>query len=301
MPASRTWHVVPSLVLALGAAFVLPSIEPLHAHAPLVLLLTALAIAILASIARAWADVVLAAFAALSVAVAWIAFGDVPPARLAIRATATLAFLYLSATLLLGPWARFRHGFARLLVHRRHVGVAAYLLGAAHAALTLQVVFGGNVAVFTTSSFLFFGFTLSLTLLALAVTSWNLFQHRGSSRWWGVAHAAVIALWSVAATQLFRNAGDTLTVGHAVAIGAMGVYGVLIAPWALPALTRSRVSGWTQMHRLVWIAYLAIILHGGSKLAGLPLWVQLFAWGIVALVLGSHAAGWIRAWTKHRP
>src|SRR5436305_3344713 len=54
---------------------------------------------------------------------------------LLLRALGTCAFLLLHVVLCIGPLARLDRRFLPLLYNRRHLGVATFLVGLAHAAL----------------------------------------------------------------------------------------------------------------------------------------------------------------------
>lgn len=67
-------------------------------------------------------------------------------AMLLIRGLGTLGLLMLHVVLWIGPLARLDRRFAPLLYNRRHLGVATFLVGLSHAAITIVQYHGfGNV------------------------------------------------------------------------------------------------------------------------------------------------------------
>jgi nitrite reductase/ring-hydroxylating ferredoxin subunit/DMSO/TMAO reductase YedYZ heme-binding membrane subunit len=67
---------------------------------------------------------------------AWPGSSGISDEVLLIRALGTCAFLLLHVVLCIGPLARFDKRFVPLLYNRRHLGVATFLVGLAHGALS---------------------------------------------------------------------------------------------------------------------------------------------------------------------
>ena len=82
----------------------------------------------------------------LFIGVGWIARPQITIETLLIRGFGTAALLSLHVVLSIGPLCRLDSRFLPLLYNRRHLGVATFSLGAAHAAVALgQFHFLGNL------------------------------------------------------------------------------------------------------------------------------------------------------------
>jgi len=119
-----------------------------------------------------------------------------------VRATAFLAFLFLSATISLGPLARLWRPATRFIYNRRHLGVTTGALALFHGAVVMH--YGNSwkpanlLEVLPGQTFLRIPFTLfgvgALTILTvMALTSWDYFLHAWTPRGWKRLHMAVYA------------------------------------------------------------------------------------------------------------
>lgn len=173
-----------------------------------------------------------------------LAPGDsVHPVQSAIRATGAGAFLFLTATLAIGPLARLHRMAAPLLYNRRHLGVATCLIALVHACLVLVWYFGFsrlNPALallinrplslrVNNLPFELAGLAALVILVFMAATSHDYWQKVLSPLRWKRLHMAVYAAYG-------------LVVVH-VAFGAMMVQGagplartILVSAAALTAL-----------------------------------------------------------------
>ena len=119
-----------------------------------------------------------------------------------VQATAFLTFLFLSATISLGPLARLWRPATRFIYNRRHLGVTTWALAVFHAAVVMH--YGNSwkpanvIKVLPGQTFLRIPFTLfgagALTILTvMALTSWDYFLHAWTPRGWKRLHMAVYA------------------------------------------------------------------------------------------------------------
>jgi sulfoxide reductase heme-binding subunit YedZ len=119
-----------------------------------------------------------------------------------VQATALLTFLFLSASISLGPLARLWRPATHFIYNRRHLGVTTWGLAVLHAAVVMH--YGNNwkvanlLEVEPGQRFLHVPFTLfgvgALTILTvMALTSWDYFLHVWTPRRWKLLHMAVYA------------------------------------------------------------------------------------------------------------
>ena len=117
-----------------------------------------------------------------------------------VKATALLAFLFLSATLSLGPLARLWRPATRFIYTRRHLGVTTWALAVFHAAVVMHYGNSWNPAnllkvmpgqVFLRIPFTLFGVAALTILTVMALTSWDYFLHAWTPRGWKRLHMAV--------------------------------------------------------------------------------------------------------------
>ncbi len=116
------------------------------------------------------------------------------------QGSAALAFLFLSATLSLGPLARLWRPATHFIFNRRHLGVTTWALGVFHATLVMH--YGAkwkpsNLLVtlpeerFLGLPFPLFGAAALLILTAMAATSWDYFLHAWGAPVWKRLHMLV--------------------------------------------------------------------------------------------------------------
>lgn len=136
---------------------------------------------------------------------------------LLIRGLSTCAFIMLHVVLAIGPLARFDARFLPLVYNRRHLGVATFLVGLAHAVVAVGYYHGFGslnalVSLLTLPDrmpFEWFGLGALMILFVMAATSHDFWQKTlGGSAWkWLhlsvypayallVAHVLFGALWS---------------------------------------------------------------------------------------------------------
>lgn len=135
-----------------------------------------------------------------------------------VQATAFLTFLFLSATISLGPLARLWRPATRFIYNRRHLGVATWALAVFHAAVVMH--YGNSwkpanlLEVLPGQTFLRIPFTLfgvgALTVLtAMALTSWDYFLHVWTPPRWKRLHMAVYGAYGLVVVHFTtRFVGD---------------------------------------------------------------------------------------------
>jgi len=135
-----------------------------------------------------------------------------------VQATALLTFLFLSATISLGPLARLWPPATRFIYNRRHLGVTTWALAVFHAGVVMH--YGNSwkpanlLDVLAGQTFLRVPFTLfgvgALTILTvMALTSWDHFLHAWTARGWKRLHMAVYGCYALVVVHFTaRFAGD---------------------------------------------------------------------------------------------
>jgi DMSO/TMAO reductase YedYZ heme-binding membrane subunit len=171
-----------------------------------------------------------------------------------IRALGTCALLMLHVALCIGPLARFDHRFLPVLYNRRHLGVATFLVGLAHALLALGYYHGfgvmnpflsllaSNTNYLSLAAFPFeiLGLIALVIMFLMAATSHDFWLKNLSSAVWKSLHmliylAYVLLIWHVAL-------GALQTEASIVYILALGV-GVLMVT------TLHLVASWKEQKR----------------------------------------------------
>jgi len=117
-----------------------------------------------------------------------------------VKATALLAFLFLSVAISLGPLARLWRPATHFIYNRRHLGVTTWALAVFHAAVVMHYGNEWNPAnllevmpgqVFLRIPFTLFGVAALTILTVMALTSWDYFLHAWTPRGWKRLHMAV--------------------------------------------------------------------------------------------------------------
>jgi sulfoxide reductase heme-binding subunit YedZ len=133
------------------------------------------------------------------------------PAVVVLRSLGLASFALLHVVLCIGPLARLSDRFAPLLYNRRHLGVATFLLGLAHAVLVFAY-YGGFGATDPFTAVLFahrsfgsvaefpyelLGFAALLILFVMAATSHDFWLAQLSPRAWKAIHMGVYAAYAL--------------------------------------------------------------------------------------------------------
>jgi DMSO/TMAO reductase YedYZ heme-binding membrane subunit/nitrite reductase/ring-hydroxylating ferredoxin subunit len=162
------------------------------------------------------------------------------------QASATLAFLFLSATLSLGPLARLWRPATRFIFNRRHLGVTTWALGTFHATLVMH--FGNhwkpsNLLIappeerFVGIPFPLFGVAALAILSAMAVTSRDRFLHAwGPARWKRLHMLGYVAYGLLVIHALTRLASDPGPISWKLAIPFFAVVATVAALHVAAAL-----------------------------------------------------------------
>lgn len=141
---------------------------------------------------------------------AWRGHHAISDEVLLLRGLGTCAFLMLNVALCMGPLARLDRRFLPLLYNRRHLGVATFLVGLLHGALSLGFYHGfgqvnplvslvtSNVQYRSVSAFPFemLGVMALLILLVMAATSHDVWLKKLTPRVWKGIHMMVYAAWA---------------------------------------------------------------------------------------------------------
>jgi nitrite reductase/ring-hydroxylating ferredoxin subunit/DMSO/TMAO reductase YedYZ heme-binding membrane subunit len=173
---------------------------------------------------------------------------------LLVRALGTCAFLLLHVVLCIGPLARLDRRFLPLLYNRRHLGVATFLVGLAHALLATGFYHGfGNVhplvsLLATNTNYLslaafpfeMLGIVALIILFVMAATSHDFWEKNLSPSVWKALHMLVYPAYA-------------LLVMH-VALGALQaeanpLYLVILAAGITLVVGLHLATGWREQRR----------------------------------------------------
>lgn len=259
---------------------------------------------LVSAIARKWFDAGFAALLGVVFAAVRFAFPGIDQPTLALRTFSTSAYVLLHFVLLIGPWSRFSTWVQqRFLRHRRHLGVATYMLAAGHFALVFATYYGRSFEAVFAAGFTYFGFVAYLILLPMALTSWNWFMQL-KVRWvWHAIHLGLLGLYLGISSWYVALAGRhslAITPWQWMLMGLFVLLWIAVAPWGF-ARQLPRLWGWKHLHMLVYVAYAATVQHAWSGIFQYqPLWQQLLFWALFTLVIGSHLTGWVVRWRKRR-
>jgi methionine sulfoxide reductase heme-binding subunit len=285
-------RVIASLILCILFIYTVPFVPALAERMTLLMIGLTVVLAIMAAVKHAWTDVVLAIVIGLTFGLARLKFDQVDDLSFVFRTAAVLAFVGLHVTLFIGPWSRFTAHFRNFYKHRRHVGVATFLLALTHASLIMKIYFNYDMEQAFSSTFVFFGYTAFFILLWLALTSWDYVQKHIKNKWWGVVHTGLLVVY-LGMVMYVNSVSLDITTWHNVLFGTFLVYWLAAAPWGVIRKMVKRVNGWKQLHVLVYIAYTSVIVHVWTGVVSLlEPWVQALFWTFVVAVVTSHAIGW---------
>lgn len=284
-------RIIATLILTIGWAVALPRVPWLAAHALVSTLVLVILCGLWALVQRAWADVAIAGVIAVGFAGGSLGLPSTNELLVVLVTAAILAFGFLSLTLLIGPWSWFfRRRFLRLLKHRRHVGVTSLLLAFLHVNIVLAAYYNNQVPLALLVSANVFGSTALYLMELLGLTSWDWAQRKISLRWWNVIHTAALLPY-LGIMAIGWRASD-LTLAGKTTLVAIAVYWIILAPWRIQLTARRTANGWKQLHRLIYAAYAAVVIHIWTGVASQrPPAVQAIFWAPVALVVASHAVG----------
>jgi nitrite reductase/ring-hydroxylating ferredoxin subunit/DMSO/TMAO reductase YedYZ heme-binding membrane subunit len=145
-----------------------------------------------------------------------------------------------------------------------------------------------------TTTFVFFGSTGLYVLSAMALTSWDIAQKKIPTKWWNVIHTGLLVGY-VGYIAFFMQYVLDLATWHKVTLSLFLLFWVCMTPWGLPKKLLRRVSGWKQLHMLVYIAYASLVIHiwTGTLEFVEAEWLRMGFWALTILVVGSHVVGWV--------
>ncbi len=166
------------------------------------------------------------------------------------QSSAALAFLFLSATLSLGPLARLWRPATHFVFNRRHLGVTTWALGAFHATLVMH--YGSHwkpanllIALpgerFLGIPFPLFGVAALAILSVMATTSWDYFFHAWGAPVWKRLHMLVYVAYGLLVIHaLTRFASDPGPISWKIGAPFFAVVGTVAALHVAAALKEAR-------------------------------------------------------------
>lgn len=252
-------------------------------------------IGVIAILFKNYTDLILIAFVGLNMYSHTLLYPNLDDFRHIAQTSAFVALTFLHITLLMGPLAKFHQRFAKLLKHRRHVGVAAFLMAFIHANFIIAKYYNFEFVDIYGINANFFGTTALIILSAMALTSLNYFQYTVTVKTYSVLHTGLLVFYITYTTFLSLIGYLRLEIWQLLIFALFVIFWILLAPWSLPKKLFLRVNGWKQLHYLVYIAYIAVIIHawtGYFSVEKLPMKVTF--WVPVFCVFIIHAFGWIR-------
>lgn len=258
-------------------------------------------LAILAMITKNWVDLIMITFVGINMVAHMLMYPTLDDTRHIAQTTAFCALTLLHATLLIGPLTRINKRFSTLFRHRRHVGVAVFLLAFVHANLIIARYYEFNPENIYGVTANFFGSTALLILSVMAFTSTNYFQTKLSAKYYNLLHTGLLIIYSLYILILVSFGYLSLEIWHYIVIMGFIIFWIIVSPWGLPKKLFLRVNAWKQLHYLVYIAYIAVIIHswtGYFVLAILPM--QITYWLLIIIVFSVHFFGWILRFSKRK-
>lgn len=283
--------IVISLLYAVTVPILYPTLD-------LLWLLIALLI-VLSLLAKNWVDSLLLIILAGNLALHQLMYPKLDDTRHIVQTTAFVAFTFLQITLIIGPLTRINKKFSPLFRHRRHVGVASFLLAFIHANFVISKYYEYDPELIYSVNANYFGTTTLIILSALALTSTNYFQTRLQTKYYNLIHTGLLIFYIIYTLGMNALGILKLKTLHFVIFGFFVIFWLLLAPWSLPKKLFLRVNAWKQLHYLVYLAYISVIFHawtGYFVLQDAPMqttfWVTIFA------VVSIHAYGWLLRFRK---
>ncbi len=290
----KKYRIKISLTLLVSFIILLPFIPLLRTNPVISTLIVLAVVFILAALHHHTVDMLIIGIVSLGALNGRFNLAGIDEVTALLRISARMAFLFLSFTLIIGPWSRWSDFFLRFYKHRRHIGVTTFLLALNHASLVFSFLFARNLKLAFSATFVFFGFTGLFILTLLALTSWDYIQKHITNKIWGVIHPATLLIYSGFMYYFYTIHGSLLESWHEALMVFFLIFWFMIAPWALPRLTQYVIFGWKQLHILIHIAYISIVVHIAiGSLINYPPLTQYIFWVVVLTVVTSHAVGWV--------
>lgn len=245
-------------------------------------------------IAKNWVDLILLLVVVGNIFLHIVMYPNLDDTRHIVQATAFTAFTLLQITLVIGPLTRINKRFAPLFRHRRHVGVASFLLAFVHANFVIAKYYEFNPKLIYSVDANYFGSTALIILSALAFTSTNYFQTKLAAKYYNIIHTGLLIFYIAYTFGLSVFGVLKLEVLHYLIFAGFVVFWIVIAPLSLPAKLFLRVNAWKQLHYLVYLAYISVIFHAWKGYFAIqPLPMQATFWITIIAVFSVHSYGWL--------
>lgn len=296
-------HVKIILLMALLYVAIVPNVRALSPYVLIITTILLFSFAILSYVYRAKVDVGISLFLAFVYLLGRLKFDAdaVDSVTYVLRTSAVLAFVFLHITLLFGPWSRFFSSLLPIYKHRRHFGVATFFLAATHASFIFHLYFNYSFSSAYQTIFVFFGYTGISIFLWMALTSWDYVQKKVKLFWWQILHAVFLLYYIVMAWYATHLSESDVQVWHKWVIMGFILFWFFVAPYGVVRRLVYRVTGWKQLHVLVYVAYISILIHVWLGVVSYEKeWIQSLFWILFGLVVFSHAVGWIQGWRERR-
>jgi nitrite reductase (NADH) small subunit len=286
-----------AVATALAFIFIVPELGFNLAWLILPLLLLGLAaLGALAIIEKDRTDLVIVLVSAAAYIGVWIFFPEIHPVLRAARTSSSLSFLWLTVTFLIGPWSHLTKRVQPIYHERRHFGVAAFFFGLLHFHFVFKYYFGYDPQILITSPFTLASFIGLVLMSVLAATSTEYAHNKIPEKIWNWIFNSCFA-FLLLAWILQLGLGTFAEPLSALTLPIFYLIFAAFAPYGLPRKILRTVSGWKQVHMLMWVIYILITIHAliafTSFYAVMPAWAAaLIGTGFLA-VFCTHAAGWV--------
>lgn len=287
--------------IILGVSLSYALLAPIFRPEADILLLALWLIVLLSILTRNYVDLFIASFVVVNIVAHRLLYPDMIYYRHIAQTTALCAFTLLQISLCMGPLAKFSKRFARLLIHRRHIGVSVFLLALTHALFIISNYYEFDLKLLYGVGPNIFGSTALFILTALAGTSINYFKTKVKVEFYSLLHSGLLLFYILYVGILYFFGFINLLPWQILAIVVFVVIWLFFAPWTLPKRLFLRVNGWKQLHYLVYIAYASVIIHawtGFFLYEKLPM--QIVFWSGILSVISLHIVGWIRKLRMNR-
>lgn len=287
----RNIQVYTTIAVALIYAMFVPFLEPsLNTFFAVLIFLMAFSI-----VAKNYVILAIILYTGVTVLSHTYLYPDQTVLRHLALGTALSALTLLHVTLLMGPLAKFNTTFAKLLKHRRNVGVSVFLLALFHAMLIIGKYYDFKPEYIYSLTSNYYGSISLIILSMLAATSFNYFQYKMPLKYYNVIHTGGLIFYVLYTTFLLQMGFLEFGIYNYALTIVFVAFWLLTAPWTLPRTLFLKVNAWKQLHYLVYLAYIAVIVHawtGYFAFEKLPM--QIVFWGMFLLVIIVHTAGWIK-------
>lgn len=258
-------------------------------------------LALIAIFSKTWVDVAIVVFVQLNMLSHLFMYPELPDYRHLAQVFAFSAYVLLCFTLIMGPLARQSKHFAKILVHRRHVGVAVFLLGLTHFGFIIAQYYDLDPSLIYSVKTNFFGSTALFILGGLALTSTDYAKNKISLKSYSILHTGFLIFYLLYATTVILFTEPSFTMWQLFSLGVFVIFWLALAPWTFPSKLFERVNGWKQFHYLVYIAFTALFLHAWfGFFVDQLLPVQMSFWAMTNAVILAHAYGWYTRWRKSK-